>query len=65
MDMHWLLLGGGIFFDWCWVVVRGGGYILAGGRWWWVVVDGSGYILSGVGWRWVLVDGGGWWDSLV
>ena len=38
-----------------WLVVGGGGYILAGaGRCW--MVEGGGR------WRWVVVDGGGsWW----
>ena len=30
MDIFWLLWGGGPFFWWCWVVMDGGGYILAG-----------------------------------
>ena len=55
-----------------WIVVGGGGYILAVGAWWgmlvdifWLVVGVSGYILmDGGGWEWVVVDGGGWWHSL-
>ena len=41
-----LLVGGGcwwIYLGWRWVVVGGGGYILAGGVKWWVVVDGDGW----------------------
>ena len=34
-----------------WVVVNGGGYILAGGGRWWAVVDGD-------GWLWMVVGGG-------
>ena len=37
-----------------WVVVGGGGYILAGGGW--GVVGGGGYILAGGGWWWLVVD---------
>ena len=42
MDVFWLLVGGG-------------GCILAGSGWLWIVVVGGGYILAG----------GGWWHSLV
>ena len=38
--------------EWLWVVVNGGGYILAVGGWWWMMV-GSG--------RYILVAGGCWW----
>ena len=50
-----------------WLVVGGGGYILAGseflanvgGSWWvvvdifWLVVGGGGYILASGGWWWI------------
>ena len=57
----WLLVGAGgcwwIYFGLCWVVVGGGGYILAGGERWWliyfgwwrVMVAGDGYVLAGGG----------------
>ena len=39
-----------------WVVVGGGGQILADGGWWWVVVDGGEYILAGGRWWWVVAQ---------
>ena len=62
-----------MYFGLRWVVVDGGGYILAVGAWrweiyfgwWWVVVDGGEYIMAGGGCWWVVVDGDGWWHSLV
>ena len=51
-----------------WLVVGGGGYILAGCGWWWEV-GGGGHTLAGGKWWWVVVDifwlmlrrGGSWW----
>ena len=54
------------FWLW-WVMVNGGGYILAGSgwwwiyfSWWWVLVGDSRDILAGGGWWWMVVDGDGW-----
>ena len=70
--ISWLLRGDGPFFgkwwvvvDIFWLVLGGGGYILADGGWSWVVVDifwlvvgGGGYILAGGGWWWMVVGRG-------
>ena len=52
------------YLDIFWIVVGGGGHILAVGGWcwmvediFWLVVDGGGYILAGGGW-WCMVVGG-------
>ena len=65
MNKFWILWGSGPFFgkwqvvvDIFWLVVGGGGYILAGGGWLRVVVGSCGYILAGGGWWWMLVGGG-------
>ena len=79
MNKFWILWGSGPFFgkwqvvvDIFWLVVGGGGYILAGDGWWWVVVDifwlvmvGGGWWWTYFGWWWVLLGRGGLWHSLV
>ena len=43
-------------FDFQWVVVDRGGYILAHVWWWWVVLDMLWLGVGGGGWLWVVVD---------
>lgn len=42
-----------------WIVVDGGGYILAVGRWWLIVVGIFWLVVSGAGSWWVALGGGG------
>ena len=41
-----------------WLVVGGGGYILAGGELWRVLADIFWLIMGGGGWWWVVMSGG-------
>ena len=44
-----------VVVDILWLVVRGGGHILASGGWWWVVVDIFWMVVGGGRWWWVMV----------
>ena len=44
-----------------WVVVNGGGYVLASGGWQWIYSGWLCVALGGGGWWWAVLDDGGWW----
>ena len=66
------VLSGDFNCGWLWVVVGGGGDIMAGCGWSWVlgmklwlVVDGLGWWHQNYGRSWVVVDSRGWSHDLV